>query len=183
MDNYEIGIPIYSVDEMRRIAEVFAGMVSESSEQFFGCIVAIDVWVCANRKPYKKETKNQRKYRNKKNLWGIAVLAGCDARGKSIMLSCNGSGSANDALAWRWSRIKTEVLSLYDGTFPSLLPPNYFFTGDEAFVCERQFIVPLGGNGIGESEDAFNFHLSARWQVVERAFGMLTRRWVVGTNK
>ena len=94
-----------------------------------------------------------------------------------MMFSCNGSGSANDVLAWRWSRMKTEVLNPDDGTSPSLLPINYFFIGDEAFVCERQFIVPWGGRGIGESKDAFNFHLSARRQVIERAFGILTRRW------
>ena len=109
-----------------------------------------------------------RKYRNRKGLWGITVLAGCDARGKFMMFSCNGSGSANDVLAWRWSAMKNDVVSPDDGKSKSLLPENYFFIGDEAFVCEKQFLVPFSGRGIGSIKDSFNFHLSVRRQVIER---------------
>ena len=109
-----------------------------------------------------------RTYRNRKGLWGITILAGCDARGKFMMFSCNGSGSANDVLAWRWSKIKNEVLSPNGGKSPSLLPEKYFFIGDEAFVCEKQLLVPFSGRGIGTMKDSFNFHLSARRQVIER---------------
>ena len=32
-------------------------------------------------------------------------------------------------------------------------------------------------NRIGQDKDSFNYHLSVRRQVIERAFGILTRRW------
>ena len=59
---------------------------------------------------------------------------------------------------------KNELLQRY----PSLLPEKYFFIGDEAFVCEKQLLVPFSGRGIGTMKDSFNFHLSARRQVIER---------------
>ena len=82
-----------------------------------------------------------------------------------MMFSCN--GCANDVLAWRWSKIKNEVLSPNGGKSPSLLPEKYFFIGDGAFVCEKQLLVPFSGRGIGTMKDSFNFHLSAGRQVNE----------------
>ena len=85
-----------------------------------------------------------------------------------MMFSCNGSGSANDVLAWRWSKMKNDVLSPNNGKSESLLPRKYFLIGDEAFMCEKQFLVPYSGRGIGSVKDSFNFHLSVRRQVIER---------------
>ena len=46
-------------------------------------------------------------------------------RGYGAMLEespCNGSGSANDLLAWRWSEMKNNVLGPNNGKSESLLP-------------------------------------------------------------
>ena len=53
---FEIGIPLNDKQEMKKIAEEFAGMCSNSSEQFCGCVMAIDGWVCSTRKPHEGET-------------------------------------------------------------------------------------------------------------------------------
>jgi hypothetical protein len=134
---------------MRKIAEEFSGIVLNSKDEFFGCVMAIDGWVCATRKLYDSETDFPRKYRNRKGLWGITVLAGCDARGKFMLFSCNGSGSANDVLAWRWSHMENHrsIKTIYGGITASLLPRLYFSIGDEAFVCENQLLVPYSGRG------------------------------------
>ena len=66
-DDYEIGMPIHDKDSMRRIA----GMVPQSSDEYFGCVREVDGWVCATRKPFNGETKFERKYQNRKGLWGI----------------------------------------------------------------------------------------------------------------
>ena len=57
------------------------------------------------------------------------------------------------------------------------LPENYYFIGDEAFVLQNNFLIPWGGTGIGLAKDSFNYHLSVRRQVTERAFGILVKRW------
>lgn len=135
--------------------------------------MAIDGWVCATKMPSRTETDNQMAYRNRKGLWGFTVLAGCDARTRFLMWCCNAKGSANDIMAWRQSAMFSEVFS------KNLLPKKYFFIGDEAFINEDQFLTPYGGRGIGIPKDSFNYHLSVRRQTIERAFGILTKRWGV----
>jgi hypothetical protein len=144
------------------------------SHIFYGVIMAVDGWVCETRKPTTKEVgPNVMAHRNRKGLWGFTVLAGCDARTKFLMWSCQSKGSANDILAWRYCRVNQEILQ------KGRLALEYFLIGDEAFGCEDQFLVPWGGRGIGSDKDAFNYHLSVRRQVIERAFGILVRRWGV----
>ena len=75
-----------------------------------------------------------------------------------MMFSCNGSGSANDVLAWRWSKMKNDVLSRNNGKSESLLPRKYFLIEDEASMSR----------GIGSVKDSCNFHLSLRRQVIKR---------------
>ena len=38
---------------MKKIAEEFAGMCPNSFEQYWGCVMAVDGWVCTTRKPEK----------------------------------------------------------------------------------------------------------------------------------
>ena len=57
LEEFEIGIPLNDKQEMKKIAEEFAGMCSNSSEQFWGYVMAIDGWVCSTRKPHEGETK------------------------------------------------------------------------------------------------------------------------------
>jgi hypothetical protein len=51
--------------------------------------------------------------------------------------------------------------------------------GDEAFANRDQLLVPWSGRGLGLAKDAFNYHLSAMRQTIERAFGLLVARWGV----
>ena len=48
---------------MRKMAEEFSGMCSNSAEQFSGCVMAGDGTICATRKPKKDETDSIR-YQN-----------------------------------------------------------------------------------------------------------------------
>ena len=62
LEEFEIGIPLNDKQEMKKIAEKFAWMCSNSSEHFWGCVMAIDGWVCSTRKPYEGETKRMSLY-------------------------------------------------------------------------------------------------------------------------
>ena len=57
------------------------------------------------------------------------------------------------------------------------LPQGLYFIGDEGFSCTNNLLTPWSGVGIGVPKGSFNFNLSIRRQVIERAFGILTRRW------
>ena len=57
LTDFEIGLPLNEEAEMRKIAEEFAAMCPNSSEQFWGCVMAVDGWICATRKPKKDETR------------------------------------------------------------------------------------------------------------------------------
>jgi len=90
-----------------------------------------------------------------------------------MIFSCVSAGCANDIMAWKYCYMNNEII------MKNRLPNKYFFIGDEAFTCTKQFLVPYSGRGIGRDKDSFNYHLSVRRQVIERAFGMMVKRWGV----
>jgi len=76
------------------------GFLDYTHGRMKGCVVAMDVWVCRTRQPFRSEVSNVISYRNRKNLWGMVCFAGCDHRGKLLIFSARCSGSTNDAVAW-----------------------------------------------------------------------------------
>lgn len=176
IDNaFKIGLDVNNIDQLQKQAEEFAAICPTSQDVFSGVVLAIDGWVMQTRQPYKREISSNDNYvnsfRNRKGLWGIVVLAGCDARTKFHLFSAANTGSTNDCTAWDRCKLKEVVVD------NNSLPNSFYFIGDEAFSCSNQFLVPWGGVGIGRSKDSFNYHLSVRRQVIERAFGILTKRW------
>ena len=135
------------------------------------CVMAIDGWVMKTRQPTPAEVGNcVSSYRNRKNCWGIVVMAGCDANLRFTLFSANSSGSTHDSVALEFTQFK----QLLDN---GILPPQYYIIGDEAFSNSQQLLVPWSGTGIGDWKDSFNYHLSSMRQCIERAFGLLTKRW------
>jgi hypothetical protein len=59
------------------------------------------------------------------------------------------------------------------------LPSSYFGVGDDAFVNSDTLLTPWSGRGLTIFQDSFNYHLSCMRQTIERASGMLIRRWGV----
>ena len=167
---YKIGLDAENREEMEKLAEEFAAIDPRSQSVFSGTVMAIDGWVMQTRKPYDDETTNVKSYRNRKGMWGLVVLAGCDARTRFTLWNVNNTGSNNDISAWNNSALK-KVLEDHK------LHSDFYFIGDEAFTCGNQFLVPWGGTGIGVAKDTFNHCLSVRRQVIERAFGILVQRW------
>ena len=158
-------------EKMREAAEEFANINLNSAPIFDKVVLAIDGLVIKTRQPSAKEVfdGNINCYRNRKTPWGIVVLAGCDARTRFHLFKTNNSGSTNDCIAWKNCRLKTLV---EEGKLR-----DFLFIGDEAFANTNNFLVPWGGTGLTKDKDSFNFHLSVRRQVIERAFGIMVHRW------
>ena len=59
----------------------------------------------------------------------------------------------------------------------SRLDLKYYLISDEALPVSNQLLIPYGGSKLDAVKDCFNYHLSAMKQCIERAFGILKRRW------
>jgi hypothetical protein len=143
------------------MSQEWADCVPASAQVFNKMLLAIDGWVMWKRMPTKREVSNSRSSRNRKGMWGIVVLAGCDANTKFHLWNASNTGSTIDCTAWDRCGLK---LLIDQGRWPD----GYYVLGDEAFSCMDYFLVPWGGSGLGVANDTFNFHLSARRQTIER---------------
>jgi hypothetical protein len=54
---------------------------------------------------------------------------------------------------------------------------GYYLVGDEAYVNGIGMLTPVSGAAHGSAEDHFNYYQSLTRQPIERAFGMIERRW------
>jgi hypothetical protein len=160
-------------DELKKKFAKICGVRGQGGNVMPGCVQAIDGWVMMTRCPTKKEvgTHAIKSYRNRKEYWALVIMGGCDANLKFGLFSAMSSGSTHDSIALEFTSFKQKVL---DG---KMLPPQYYTVGDEAFKCTDQLLVPWSGTGLGPWKDSFNYHLSSMRQCIERAFGVLTKRW------
>lgn len=164
----ELGFPLNDAERLDTISKGFAAYNGGHME---GCVMAIDGWVCQTRCPTKVEVSNQVAYRNRKGMWGLAVMAGCDHQCRFLMMSVMCPGATNDSLTWRMTEVYRNIVQ------GDRLPSQYYFASDEAVSADEYVLSPFGGRGLGKWRDSFNYHLSAMRQCIERAFGLLTRRF------
>jgi hypothetical protein len=135
---FEIEFPFEDEAKLEQIADGFGTF---SNGVLSHCVLAIDGWVVRTRQPTNKEVLFPVSYRNRKDCFGIIVLAGCDSETRFLMFSCKYTGATNDALAWKLCNMSTRLEN-------GCLPSDYYFIGDEAFVNTNQFLVPWGGHAV-----------------------------------
>ena len=162
--------------DLARDAQDFANVCGQygcGGDAMPGCVMAIDGWVMMTRQPKVKEVGAEavRSYWNRKETFGLVVMAGCDARARFKMFSVMSSGSCHDSIALEFSSWKKDVLD------KDLLPPEYYIIGDEAFKTTQQLLTPWSGTGLSEAKDSFNYHLSRMRCTIERSFGLMTKRF------
>ena len=155
----EISFP---VDDVSKMNDIEIGFRKYSLHRIRGCVMAVDGWVVRTRKPYRSEVSNINCFRNRKDCYGLVVIGGVDSDCRFRMLSIKSPGSTNDCVAWEFSNHYTDIIA------KQLLPPQFFYIGDEGFVNTNNFLTPIGGNFLTPSEDGFNYHLSRMRQNVER---------------
>jgi hypothetical protein len=144
-----------------------------------GCVMAVDGWVVRTRCPYGPEVTygeegivgSRNAYYNRKGFYGLVVFAGCDSNCRFLMLSAKCSGSTNDCIAWRETNVYRDIIAA------NKLPPEHYIAADEGLECTETVLTPYSGIHLEPVLSAFNFYLSSMRQCIERAFGMMTRRW------
>ena len=158
--------PDYNIEELQQVAEDFYTF----SHGFFTSLAgAIDGLVVKTRAPYRSEAKNVVEYRNRKGCFGVLCLGISDIRGKFLYFACNWTGSTHDSFAWLSSSVYKK--------FREFKVRGYHLVGDEAFSNTNFLLSPWSGRGIGAWKDSFNYKLSSCRQCIERAFGMMVKRF------
>ena len=80
----------------------------------------------------------------------MSIFGGVTANDGWVALNC---GSTKDAMAWEGCNLKKFI------TIGGLLS-RYYLTGDQAFSCINQLLVPYSRRGLGVWKDSFNYLLS-----------------------
>ena len=159
-----------NVEELENIAAEFA----HSSHGVFEHIVgAIDGLIIKTRKPTIHECSNPTAYMNRKGTYGVLCLGVSDINGKFLSFSCNWSGSTHDSFAYG----TTSLFKKFEEDPSFEIPERFHLIGDEAFTNTNRMLVPWSGRGLPVFKDSFNYHLSRCRCSIERAFGMLVKRF------
>jgi DDE superfamily endonuclease len=120
---------------------------------------------------------------NYKKTFSVVLLAICDSEYKFLYVDVGAHGSESDGGIWRRSRMG---IKFYDGTLdfppPQPLPGSsviapFCFVGDDAFGAHQNLLTPYGGNQLSFKQINFNHHQSATRNIIERCFGVLTKRF------
>lgn len=105
----------------------------------------------------------------RKDEYALLCMALCDAEGVILDYDISQVPQTHDSLAWSLMELGRKVSE-------GKLRAPYFINGDAAFPLSNSMITPSGG---GADLDAFDYHQSSNRVAIERAFGMLIRRWAI----
>ena len=166
--------PINNIKELQRIGDEFGAFSPHGIMQ--NCVGAIDGLLIRTRAPYRNEHSDGAAFKNRKKCFGILAMGVADVQGKFLSFAVGASGSTHDSIALELSTLGAWLKG-------GDLPEDFFLIGDDAFACTRQLLCPWPGRGIGADKDAFNYFLSHSRQCIERAFGMLVKRWGIFWRK
>ncbi|CAN0926426.1 Protein ALP1-like, partial [Linum grandiflorum] len=169
---------LQSILNMHRIMYVQAEPVPEQPQDphwkhFKNCLGALDgTYVKCNAR-----VEDQARYRNRKGDVTISVLGVCNPKMEWIYCLAGWEGSAHD------SRILKDALSRPNGL---KVPKGYYlcdagYTNCEGFFTpfrnQRYHLKEWGGNRPNTPEEYYNMKHSSARNVIERAFGVLKKRW------
>jgi DDE superfamily endonuclease len=121
-------------------------------------------------------------FRNRKSLWGVIVQAFCDAFTKFHVFDVKWPGGTNDIIAYKMTDLFFKATE--DGGYPKWAT----FVLDEAYssiggmhLTPYSYNQLKGAKSIDEEKYfrmlCFNNVLSSQRITIERAFGILVRRW------
>ena len=136
-----------------------------------GCLGAIDGLLVHINLP--SNVKNARKFRCYKAYYALNCQAVAGPNAEFLYINIAHAGATGDGEAARrsnfWQRCEKNEFNYKEG---------YFYIGDAAYSLLPWMITPYQGTyGVNSPEDVFNLQLSRSRQSVERAFGIMIKRW------
>ena len=135
-------------DELDELRGGFAAKSTEGAMS--GCVGALDGFLLLIRTPTRKEAANSRLFfSGHYSRMGLNVQAMCDVNLRFIYMAILAPGKSSDVQAYRKSKLEAWI---------EQLPPWYFVTGDNAYVCTEHLLTPFCGSSRFNPEfDAYNF--------------------------
>ncbi|XP_042876219.1 putative nuclease HARBI1 [Penaeus japonicus] len=112
---------------------------------------------------------NAELYRCQKGYFSLNVMGVCDANLKFTNVVVNWAGSAHDARIFNESLLCERLKTVsYKG----------YLLGDSAYPCRSYILTPILNPKPGKQSNYNSAHVRTR-NLIERAFGILKRRWAV----
>jgi hypothetical protein len=157
--------------------QIAAGFKAKSDVGFDNCVGAIDGLLICSEKPTEKfahmmKTGSRAFYCGRKCRFGYNMQAVCDAEGRFLSVWINHPASASDFIAFIRSKLYSKLTS------PGFLADGLVIFGDNAYVSTDYMVTPYKNVRAGNKDD-FNFFHSQLRINIERAFGMLVKKWAV----
>ena len=103
---------------------------------------------------------------SRKDCYALLCIAGSDAECRFLVIDISQLPTTHDSMAWAASPLGRAVEA-------GGLNSDFFINSDNAFNLEEWMMVPCND---GVHAD-FDYHQSSNRVVIERAFGILIRRW------
>ena len=150
-----------------REREVEFAAVSSAPLAWRGQVGAVDGVHFPIRNPGSAVKDSMRYFVQRKDKFAMLCIAVCDAKLRFTFYDMRQIPQTHDALAWTCSDLGGKEKAGY-------LPHPYFFNGDAAFCSTESMVTPSGG-----ADDDFDFHQSSNRVCIERAFGVLIKRFPI----
>ena len=138
-----------------------------------GCVGAIDGRIIKTRRPSLTENRRARAFWCfRKNCYGVNLQATCDADGKNLDADVSNTAKDSDSISHRVSDLGVDIRN-------DEMPEGWYLVGDAAYVQGKHMMTPVPGlaANMGVWADSYNFQQSSIRMNIERALGMLIRRW------
>jgi hypothetical protein len=118
-------------------------------------------------------TKNARPYFCYKQFYALNLQGVAGPDGEFLYVNVGHAGATGDGCASRQSRF-WHMCQQDEFHYSS----GFFFLGDAAYSLMPWLMTPYeGAQEVNGTKDVYNNHVSMGRQVVERAFGMMIKRW------
>ena len=171
----EIDVDWTDRDELSALEEE-CSLGGAGKGKFRGIIGYLDGVVFRCRRPWVGELpKLTDLYCGRKKFWGISAQAACTSGLRFTFFAVVAGSNAHDSTAFRLTELgKLTQKPASEGG----LPTPFFFVADAAYAGHKHVVTPFAGvHAIGSEEDTFNYVQSSKRMAIERAFGVLVRRW------
>ena len=163
-----IKFPINDIEKLQNLSEEFDVFTSGN---FPGTVAAGDGIVFKMQKPTNEEAEGSvSSFFTRKGYYAFGLQAFCDAKCRFLSICSKVCSSTHDATAYIVTTLKRLINEGH-------LPQQFHLVLDEAYPCLKQELSPWKGQNLPLEKDAFNMLLSKQRQCIERAFGILIKRW------
>lgn len=164
-----ITFPLNDETALKALSDGFRGRDKRTGELkapgwFYGMVGAIDGVHFAMKNPGTQVQNPQAYYVFRKDDYALLCIAICDANMKFIFADFRQSPTTHDSLAFRQTELGAQIGN-------GAMPWPFFLNGDSAFIAGANMVTPTGVDA------DFDFLQSSKRVIIERAFGLLVKRW------